>query len=149
MFLFKNFKKFSLEYSPSNTIYLNGIAQLIFDDNQIRINNKPNAFITYENTFLDGNTIEITEDPIWDLYDPCYKGKEFILEVAELIDLDDINNKPIISDFYATPILRNLRNKKLKTAIDLIYEKELAKFKKYWKQNHKYTKLLRKLKTSK
>ena len=104
-----------------------GMGRLIFDDNRIRINNDENGFVAYENSFLGGHTIEVTGDPIWDLYDPISGGKEFILEVDELIGLDDINNQPIISEFYSSLKLRNTKYKRVKTAIDLIYEKELTK----------------------
>jgi hypothetical protein len=104
----------------------NGFARLIFDDNRIRINNSTNAFLAYENSYLEGNSIEVTGDPIWDLYDPSTQAKEFILNVYELIGLDDINNKPIISNNFLTQNIKLLNNKKL-TAIDLIYEKEISK----------------------
>ena len=104
-----------------------GMGRLVFDDNRIRINNDENGFVAYENSFLGAHTIEITGDPIWDLYDPDYRGKEFVLEVNELIGLDDINNQPIISEFYSSIKLWNTSKKRIKTAIDLIYEKELAK----------------------
>ncbi|MCK4500636.1 hypothetical protein KAU11_09060 [Candidatus Babeliales bacterium] len=102
-----------------------GMGRLIFDDNRIRINNDENGFIAYQNSFLGGHTIEVTGDPIWDLYDPSSGGKEFVLDIDELIGLDDINNQPIISEFYSS--LKNADTKRAKTAIDLIYEKELAK----------------------
>jgi WD40 repeat protein len=104
----------------------NGFARLIFDDNRIRINNLTNALLAYENSYLEGNSIEVTGDPIWDLYDPSTQAKEFILNVYELIGLDDIDNKPIISNNFLTRNIQNLNNKKL-TAIDLIYKKELKK----------------------
>ncbi len=94
------------------------MGRLIFDDNRIRINNDENGFAAYQNSFLGGHTIEITGDPIWDLYDPSSGGKEFVVKVDELIGLDDINNQPIISEFYSS--FKNARTKKAKTAIDLI-----------------------------
>ena len=81
--------------------------------------------------------MEVTGDPIWDLYDPSSDGKEFVLEVSELIGLDDINNKPIISEFYSSVKFKNPNRKKLKTAIDLIYEKELKKIQNSWKNDAK------------
>ena len=104
-----------------------GMGRLIFDNNRIRINNDENGFVAYENSFLGGHTIEITGNPIWDLYDPNSESKEFVLKVDELIGLDDINNQPIISEFYSSLKLWNIKYKRVKTAIDLIYEKELAK----------------------
>ncbi|KKP22536.1 MAG: hypothetical protein SZ59_C0005G0001, partial [candidate division TM6 bacterium GW2011_GWF2_28_16] len=114
---------FATDFLQLTSLY--GMARLIFDDSRIRINNQFNAFIAYENSYLGGNTIEVTGDPIWDLYDPAFGGKEFVLDVDELIGLDDIDNKPIVSDFYS--IFKN-NKKKLRTALDLIYEQELKKF---------------------
>ena len=101
-----------------------GTARLIFADSRIRINNSLNGFVAYENSYLGGKTIEITGDPIWDLYDPLFGGREFILEVDELIGLPDINNKPIISENFLT--LKN-DHLKFRTALNLIYEKEIGK----------------------
>ncbi|KKP22537.1 MAG: KID repeat protein [candidate division TM6 bacterium GW2011_GWF2_28_16] len=111
---------FATDFLQLTSLY--GMARLIFDDSRIRINNQDNAFIAYENSYLGGNTIEITGDPIWDLYDPAFGGKEFVLDVDELIGLDDIDNKPIVSDFYS--VFRN-KTKKLKTSLDLDYENEI------------------------
>ena len=104
-----------------------GMARLIFDDSRIRIFNQTDAFKVYENSYLGGKTIEITGDPIWDLYNPNLGGKEFVLDVNELIGLDDIDNKPIVSLYYLFLKNNNLKNNnKLKTALDLVCEQEIS-----------------------
>ncbi len=102
-----------------------GTARLIFANNRIRINNRTNAFVVDKNSYLAGNTIEVTGDPIWDNYNPASGEKEFILDVNELIGLDDIDNQPIITNSYLLFRNKNLKKKKARTALDLIYEQEL------------------------
>ena len=99
-----------------------GTAKLIFTDNVIRINNSTDGFVAYENSNLIGNTIEITGDPIHNMYNTNLGEKEFLLNVNKLIGLDDIDNKPIELNSYM-----NFENKnfKSKSAIDLIYDKEI------------------------
>ncbi len=112
--------QFDTDFIQITSIY--GMARLIFDDNRIRISNSLNAIVAYENSYLGGKTIEVTGDPIWDLYDPTLGGKEFVLEVNELLGLEDIDYQPLISENYLA--LRN-NKQKMRTAIDLAYEKEI------------------------
>ncbi len=112
---------FGTNFMNLNSIF--GTAKLIFKDKEIRINNAINGFIAYENSILSGNTIEITGDPIHNMYNININEKNFMLNIDKLIGLNDINNKPIITENYLYEI-------KQIYALDLIYDQELSNFSK-------------------
>ncbi|MBU4387028.1 hypothetical protein KJ644_00995, partial [Candidatus Dependentiae bacterium] len=99
-----------------------GLAKLIFNDKAIRINNDNNGFNIYENSYIYGKTIEVSGSPISNAYNPTSLGNQPILDIEKLIGMDDINNKPIKSNYF---LYFDDKNLELKTAVNLTYEKEL------------------------
>lgn len=120
---------FATDFLQLTSLY--GHARLYFDDDKVRLYNESNAFIVYENSFLDINSLLVSNDPIWDFYDPSYGGTPFIIEGRSLESKD--LPSPVVSDF---PILffknkkrdLNFGNKK-RTALHDIFDLKLNKIK--------------------
>ncbi|MCG2756106.1 hypothetical protein L6269_01255 [Candidatus Dependentiae bacterium] len=112
--------KFGTNFMLLNSNF--GSAKLIFKDNVLRINNSIDGFVAYENSNIAGNTLEITGDPIHNMYNTNINEKNFTLNIDKLIGLNDINNKPIVTENYLYFYNKNLEQK---NAIDLIYNKEI------------------------
>ncbi len=105
-----------------------GHARLYFDDDEVRLNNEENAFLVFENAFLDINNLLVYNDPIWDLYDPLAGGTPFVIE-GKSLESQDLP-APMVTDFgvlsWKTKYksIKNRRN----TALHLIYDQELDDF---------------------
>ncbi|MBU4387531.1 hypothetical protein KJ644_03595 [Candidatus Dependentiae bacterium] len=119
------------------TSYL-GHARMYFDDAQVMLNNYENAFLVYENSFLDVNRLLVSGDPIWDLYEVSSGGTPFVIE-GDSLEAQDMPS-PVVSQ-YNTMYKRDSferKTKKYKTALDLIYEKEIEKYFEKYKKETKY-----------
>ncbi len=110
----------------------NGHARMYFDDSLVHLINDMNAFLVYENSFLDVNRLIVSGDPIWDLYDPLFGGTPFIIE-GDSLEAQGIAT-PVVTEYSTMYKTRQLlkplkmRPERPKTALSLIYEKELKKY---------------------
>ncbi|KKP24881.1 MAG: hypothetical protein SZ59_C0001G0199 [candidate division TM6 bacterium GW2011_GWF2_28_16] len=109
-----------------------GHARMYFDDGQVLLNNDINAFLVYENSFLDLNRLIVSGDPIWDLYDPLFGGTPFVIE-GDSLESQDIPT-PVVTEFSTLYLDRlktkalNLRPVRPKTGLGLVYEKQVEKY---------------------
>ena len=107
-----------------------GHARIYFDDDEVSLNNEENAFLVFENSFLDINSLLVFNDPIWDLYDPASGGTPFVIE-GRSIESQDIPS-PVVTDFGVLSLpFKNMPTKNRRnTALHLVFDKELDSFSK-------------------
>ncbi|MFH1461805.1 MAG: hypothetical protein ABIF12_02585 [bacterium] len=116
---------FATDFVQLTSLY--GHARMYFDDDEVRLNNEENGFVVFENSFLDINSLLVSGDPIWDLYDPLLGGTSFVIEGRSL-ESQDIPS-PVVSDFGVLSLQtrKNLKNNRRNTALHKLYDKQLSK----------------------
>jgi hypothetical protein len=120
---------FATDFLQLTSLY--GHARLYFDDDEVRLYNETNAFLVYENSFLDINSLLVSNDPIWDFYDPSFGGTPFIIEGRSL-ESENLPS-PVVSDFPTLFFKGKKRdfgfgNKKI-TALHDIFDKKINEIK--------------------
>lgn len=118
-----------------------GHARLYFDDDQVLLHNDENAFIVFENSFLDVERLLVENDPIWDFYDPSSGGTPFVIE-GKSLEGQGIPN-PVVSSFPILALRESRQLRSYKTALSLVYEKEAVRY--FSKYRQKETKKITEL----
>ncbi|MBD3273486.1 hypothetical protein GF385_04020 [Candidatus Dependentiae bacterium] len=114
---------FATDFLQLTSLY--GHARLYFDDDEVQLRNEENGFLVFENSFLDINTLLVSNDPIWDLYDPDFGGTPFVIEGRSL-ESQDIPS-PVVTDFgvLSLPLKNQIKNIKRNTALHKIYDRAI------------------------